>query len=304
MQTGRHGRVPLRQSGSRRRRVRLRRHGRLGGRPSGVRDGALRRLQPAQVSRQGPSDGEDRRLDAPVGHFPHRVPWRSHRRGGTRLDGVRGGRGPGRTRVRGLVQPAGRSMRHCRRYDPRKARTGQVVRLRDDRRSRRRHPRGQDPRHHRLPHRRRGGRLRRLRGARRCRRRRPVARAAGAGAQRLHGHRARGWPDRHPRAVCDRGPRGCRRRCQVWQLVHAHGLGLVQVRKHAHGAMPCDEVPPATDASHPLRQGADRQGRQRNGDLSRRCCEGLQGFRQGRRRQVCARPARHDWPRADDLERG
>ena len=43
--------------------LRLRRHGRLGRRPGRVRDGPLRRLEPAQVPRQGAGDGEDPRPD-------------------------------------------------------------------------------------------------------------------------------------------------------------------------------------------------------------------------------------------------
>ena len=59
--------------------LRLRRHGRLGRRPGRVRDGPLRRLEPAEVPRQGPGDGEDPRPDDAVGHLPDRLPRRVHR---------------------------------------------------------------------------------------------------------------------------------------------------------------------------------------------------------------------------------
>ena len=50
------------------------------GGPGRVRDGPLRGLEPAQVPRQGPGDGEDPRPDDAVGHLPDRLPRRVHRR--------------------------------------------------------------------------------------------------------------------------------------------------------------------------------------------------------------------------------
>ncbi len=60
--------------------VRLRRHGRLGRRPGRVRDGAVRRLEPAEVPRPGPGDGEDPRPDDALRHLPDRLPRLRQRR--------------------------------------------------------------------------------------------------------------------------------------------------------------------------------------------------------------------------------
>ena len=84
VQGGAHRRLPERQPRPARLGVRLRRHGRLGRRPGRVRDGALRRLEPAQVPRQGAGDGEDPRPDDAVGHLPDRLPRRVHRRASAR----------------------------------------------------------------------------------------------------------------------------------------------------------------------------------------------------------------------------
>ncbi|CAA9432815.1 MAG: Glutathione-independent formaldehyde dehydrogenase, partial [uncultured Rubrobacteraceae bacterium] len=61
-----------------------------------------------------------------------------------------------------------------------------------------------------------------------------------------------------------------------------------------HGPVPGHEVQPRPDDEHPARQGPDRQGRQRHGDLPRRGPAGIRGVRQGRGQEVRPRPARHD----------
>ena len=78
LQGGQHRRLPERQPRPPRLGVRLRRHGRLGRRPGRVRDGALRRLEPAEVPRQGAGDGEDPRPDDALGHLPDRLPRLRH----------------------------------------------------------------------------------------------------------------------------------------------------------------------------------------------------------------------------------
>ena len=80
LQGGPHRRLRERQPGPSRLGVRLRRHGRLGRRPGRVRARALRGLEPPEVPRQGPGDGEDPRPDDAVGHLPDRLPRRLHRR--------------------------------------------------------------------------------------------------------------------------------------------------------------------------------------------------------------------------------
>ena len=92
VQDGQHRRLPERQPRPSRLGLRLRRHGRLGRRPGRVRAGALRRLEPAAVPRQGAGDGEDPRPDHAVGHLPHRLPRRLHGRRDLGLDRVRGRR--------------------------------------------------------------------------------------------------------------------------------------------------------------------------------------------------------------------
>ena len=114
--------------------VRLRRHGRLGRRPGRVRARALRRLEPPEVPRQGPGDGEDPRPDDAVGHLPDRLPRRVHGGREVGLDGVRRGRRPGRPRGRLLGAAARRGGRLRRRPDPGAPRAGQELRLRADRR--------------------------------------------------------------------------------------------------------------------------------------------------------------------------
>ena len=88
--------LPERQPRPSRLGLRLCRHGRLGRRPGRVRDGSLRRLQPAEVPRQGPGHGEDPRPDDAVRHLPHRLPRRGHRRRDHRVDGLCRRRRPGR----------------------------------------------------------------------------------------------------------------------------------------------------------------------------------------------------------------
>ena len=84
VQGGPHRRVPERQPRPARLRVRLRRHGRLGRRAGRVRARPLRRLEPPEVPRQGPGDGEDPRPDDAVGHLPDRASTAPTRRGAAR----------------------------------------------------------------------------------------------------------------------------------------------------------------------------------------------------------------------------
>ena len=107
VQGGQHGRLPERQPRRLRLGLRLRRHGRLGRRPGRVRDGALRRLEPAQVPRQGAGAREDPGPDDALGHLPDRLS--RLRVGGRdeRIDRLHRGRGPGRPRGRAR-RPAAR----------------------------------------------------------------------------------------------------------------------------------------------------------------------------------------------------
>ena len=101
-----HRHLPERQPRPSRLGLRLRGHGRLGRRPGRVRDGPLRRLEPPEVPRQGPGDGEDPRPDDAVGHLPDGLPRRLHRGRGAGLDGLRRGR-----RARSASRP--RTRRSC-----------------------------------------------------------------------------------------------------------------------------------------------------------------------------------------------
>ena len=94
--------LPERESGAARRGLRLRRYGRLGRRPGRVRDGALRRFQPAEVPRQGAGDGEDPRPDAALRHLPDRLSRRSH---GGRRTGHRSSTSPARVRSAWPARP-------------------------------------------------------------------------------------------------------------------------------------------------------------------------------------------------------
>ena len=118
LQGRRHRRLPEHEPGPAGLGVRLRRHGRLGRRPGRVRDRPLRRLEPAQVPRQGPGDGEDPRPDDAVGHLPDRLPRRLHGGRDVGLDGVRRGRRPGRPGRGVLGAAARRGGRDRRRPDP------------------------------------------------------------------------------------------------------------------------------------------------------------------------------------------
>mmetsp|Transcript_3842 Transcript_3842/g.9192 ORF Transcript_3842/g.9192 Transcript_3842/m.9192 type:complete len:272 (-) Transcript_3842:1381-2196(-) len=114
VQAGPDGHLPQRQPRPPRRSVRLRRHGWLDRRPGGVRHGSVRGLQPAQVPRQGASQGEDHVPDASLRHLSHGVPrrrdsWRQARQHGVRRR--RRSRGP---RVRRLRATDGRRLRHRR----------------------------------------------------------------------------------------------------------------------------------------------------------------------------------------------
>ena len=96
LQGGQDRHLPERQPGPARRGLRLRRHGRLGRRPGRVRDGPVRRLEPAAVPGPGPGDGEDHRPDHAVRHLPDRLPRRGHRRRQARLDRLHRRRRTGR----------------------------------------------------------------------------------------------------------------------------------------------------------------------------------------------------------------
>ena len=158
LQGGQDRHLPQRQPGAARRGLRLRRHGRLGRRSGRVRDGAVRRLEPAEVPRPRPGDGEDPRPDDAVRHLPDRLPRRRHRRRQARLDRLRRRRRPGRPRRRRRRAAARRGRRHRRRPDRGAAGAGPQLRLRDRRRQQGR-PEGPD----RADPRRARGRLRRRR---------------------------------------------------------------------------------------------------------------------------------------------
>ena len=148
------------ESGPARLGVRLRRHGRLGRRPGRVRDGPVRRLEPAEVPRQGTGDGEDPRPDDAVGHLPDRLPRRVHRGRDVGLDGLHRRRRTGGSRRGVLGAAAGRRRRLRRRPHPGASRAGAFVRVRADRRVEGR-PAGPDRADPRDPRGRRGGRRRR-----------------------------------------------------------------------------------------------------------------------------------------------
>ena len=78
----------------------------------------VRRLEPPEVPRQGPGDGEDPRPDHAVGHLPDRLPRGLHRGRRPRVDGVRRGRGPGRPGRRVLGADPRRRGRDRRRPVP------------------------------------------------------------------------------------------------------------------------------------------------------------------------------------------
>ena len=77
---GPHRDLPERESRPPRQRLRLCGHGWMGRRPGRIRAGALCRLEPAEVPGPRPGDGEDPRPDDALGHPPHRLPRRGHRR--------------------------------------------------------------------------------------------------------------------------------------------------------------------------------------------------------------------------------
>ncbi len=114
-------------------RVRLRRHGRMGGRPGRIRSGSLCRFQPDQVPRQSEGDVEDQGPDHALRYFPDRLSRRVYGRRGDGLGGLRRGRGAGGIGVRGVLPLAGRGCRDRRRHDSRAPGAGQEFRLRDNR---------------------------------------------------------------------------------------------------------------------------------------------------------------------------
>ena len=106
LQGGQDRDLPQREPGAARRRLRLRRHGRLAGRPGRVRHGAVRRLERAALPRQGRGDGPHPRPDHAVGHLPDRLPRLRHRRRHHRLHRVHRRRRPGRPGRRHVGVPA------------------------------------------------------------------------------------------------------------------------------------------------------------------------------------------------------
>ena len=107
LQGAQDGSLPDDEPGAPGRGVRLRGHGRLAGRPSSVRHGAVRRLQLPALPGQGSGDGEDPRPDDALGHLPD---WLSRLRDRRRHDGkhcLRRRRGPGRP-CRGAFRAAAR----------------------------------------------------------------------------------------------------------------------------------------------------------------------------------------------------
>ena len=134
LQGGQDRHLPERQPRPPRLRVRLCGHGRLGRRPGRVRHGAVRRLEPAEVPRQGPGDGEDPRPGDAVGHLPDRLPRLRQRRRDHRLDRLYRRRRSGRARRGAVGLPARGRGRHRRRPQRRPAGAGAQLRLRDRRR--------------------------------------------------------------------------------------------------------------------------------------------------------------------------
>ena len=238
---GRDRRLPQRQPGAGRLGVRLRRHGRLARRAGRVRDGALRRLQPAQVPRPRPGAGEDPRPDDALGHLPHRLPRLLQRRGDHRLDGLHRRRRSRRARRRLLGAPARRRRRDRRRPQQGAAGAGAVVRLRDRRRLGEHAAGGAaraDPRDA-------GGRLRRRRRRVRGHRARPPGPGGpGDGAQLGHDRHQGRRPAGHPGPLRDRRPgRGRRRR----EGGHAQGAArprLGQEPRVRDGPVPGAQVQP------------------------------------------------------------
>ncbi len=289
LQAAGHRHLPHREPRAARSGVRLRRHGRLGRRAGRVRDGPVRGLQLPQVPRQGAGDGEDPRPDDAVGHLPDRLPRLRHGRREAGEHGLRRRCGTGRPRGRPLRPAArggGRDRRRSRRGAPE---AGRVVRLRD-----RRRVEGRSARPDRADPRRAGGRRRRrrgrLRGPRPRRGRRD--RASGHRAQQPDEPHPRGRQARHPRALRHGRPGRLRRRGEGGLALHPDRAGLGQVAQLRDRPVSGDEVPPRPDAGDPQRSRADRQGRQRAGDLARRGPAGLQGLRQGRVREVRDQPER------------
>ena len=113
--------------------VRVRRYGRMGGRTSPVRDGAVRRFQPAQVPGSTASDGKDQGSDSALRHFSDRLSRRRQRRcrtGKHRLCCWSRTCGLG---LRGGLPPAWRGRRDSRRHDSRAPRSGPKLRMRNGR---------------------------------------------------------------------------------------------------------------------------------------------------------------------------
>ena len=89
---GPHRRLPHRQPGPCGRRLRLRRHGRMGRRAGTLRAGSLRGFQPVALPRQGAGHGEDPRSHHAERHPADRLPRRRFGEGGCRLHRVHRGR--------------------------------------------------------------------------------------------------------------------------------------------------------------------------------------------------------------------
>ena len=120
-----------RESGAPRRRLRLCRYGRMGRRPGRVRHGAVRRFQPAEVSRQATQAmAKIRDLTLLSDIFPTGYHGAVTAGVGPGIDRLRCRRGPGWTGLRRRLPFAGRGGRHRRRPDPRAPRSGEELRLR------------------------------------------------------------------------------------------------------------------------------------------------------------------------------
>ena len=89
-------------------------------------------------------------------------------------------------------------------------------------------------------------------------------------------------------------PGGIDDAAKVGSLSIRIGLGWAKSHSFTTGQCPVMRLPLRANADDPQRQGADRQGRQRDRDLPRRSFPGIQGLRQRGREEVCLQPPRAD----------
>ena len=287
LQGGQDRHLPERQPGPARRRVRLRRHGRLGRRPGRVRAGAVRRLEPAEVPRPGPGDGEDPRPGDAVRHLPDRLPRLRHRRRATGSTVYIAGAGRSGWPPRTSALLLGAAVVIVGDLNEDRLAQAAQLRLRDRRRVQGR-PEGPD----RADPRRARGRLRRRRG--RLRGPRPRRR----GGDRAAGDRAQLADGRHPRRRRASASRGCTSpatrapstrpprsdRCRI-------RLGLGWAKSHVvhDRPVPGHAVQPPADDGDPARPGADREGRQRHADPAGRGARGAtRSSTRARPRSTCS----------------